>query len=145
MKITNYAVKNYQFTLIIFIMIIALGITTLLNMSRSEDPEMHAPTFTVVVVYPGTSPGDMEELVVKPLEKEIWGLENIKRIRTSIGDGVAAMRVEYKYNSNVDNKYQEIVRVVNSKRPELPADIVSIDVQKFQPSDVNIIQVAHDL
>ena len=84
----------------------------------------------------------MEELVVKPLEKEIWGLENIKRIRTSIGDGVAAIRVEYKYNSNVDNKYQEIVRVVNSKRPELPADIVSIDVQKFQPSDVNIIQVA---
>ncbi len=142
MKITNYAVKNYQFTLVIFIMIIALGITTLLNMPRSEDPEMHAPTFTVVVVYPGTSPGDMEELVVKPLEKEIWGLENIKRIRTSIGDGVAALRVEYKYNSNVDNKYQEIVRVVNSKRPELPADIVSIDVQKFQPSDVNIIQVA---
>jgi multidrug efflux pump subunit AcrB len=142
MKITDYAVKNYQFTLVIFIMIIALGITTLLNMPRSEDPEMHAPTFTVVVVYPGTSPGDMEELVVKPLEKEIWGLENIKRIRTSIGDGVAALRVEYKYNSNVDNKYQEIVRVVNSKRPELPADIVSIDVQKFQPSDVNIIQVA---
>ena len=142
MKITNYAVKNYQFTLIIFIMIIVLGLTTLLNMSRSEDPEMHAPTFTVVVVYPGTSPGDMEELVVKPLEKEIWGLENIKRIRTTIGDGVAAIRVEYKYNSNVDNKYQEIVRVVNSKRPELPADIASIDVQKFQPSDVNIIQVA---
>ena len=142
MKITQYAVKNYQFTLIIFIMIIVLGLTTLLNMSRSEDPEMHAPTFTVVVVYPGTSPGDMEELVVKPLEKEIWGLENIKRIRTTIGDGVAAIRVEYKYNSNVDNKYQEIVRVVNSKRPELPADIASIDVQKFQPSDVNIIQVA---
>ena len=142
MKITDYAVKNYQFTLVIFIMIIALGITTLLNMPRSEDPEMHAPTFTVVVVYPGTSPGDMEELVVKPLEKEIWGLENIKRIRTSIGDGVAALRVEYKYNSNVDNKYQEIVRVVNSKRPELPADIASIDIHKFQPSDVNIIQVA---
>ena len=142
MKITDYAVKNYQFTLVIFIMIIALGITTLLNMPRSEDPEMHAPTFTVVVVYQGTSPGDMEELVVKPLEKEIWGLENVKRIRTSIGDGVAALRVEYKYNSNVDNKYQEIVRVVNSKRPELPADIVSIDVQRFQPSDVSIIQVA---
>jgi multidrug efflux pump subunit AcrB len=142
MKIADYAVKNYQFTLVIFIMIISLGATTLLNMPRSEDPEMHAPTYTVVVVYPGTSPKDMEELVVKPLEKEIWGLENIKRIRTSIGDGVAALRVEYKYNSNVDNKYQEIVRVVNSKRSELPPDILSIDVKKFQPSDVNIIQIA---
>jgi multidrug efflux pump subunit AcrB len=142
MKISNYAVKNYQFTLVIFIMIIALGATTLLNMPRSEDPEMHAPTYTVVVVYPGTSPKDMEEMVVKPLEKEIWGLENIKRIRTSIGDGVTALTVEYKYGSNVDNKYQEIVRVVNSKRSSLPADILSIDVKKFQPSDVNIIQIA---
>ena len=142
MKIANYAVKNYQFTLVIFIMVIVLGITTLLNMPRSEDPEMHAPTFSVVVIYPGTSPRDMEELVVKPLEKEIWGLENIKRIRTRIGDGVAVPSAEYKYSSNVDNKYQEIVRVVNSKRSELPPDIVSIEVKKFQPSDVNIIQIA---
>lgn len=142
MKISDYAVKNYQFTLVIFIMIIVLGLTTILNMPRSEDPEMHAPTYTVVVVYPGTSPKDMEELVVKPLEKEISNLENIKRLRTSIGNGVAVIRVDYRYNSNVDAKYQEIVRVVNSKRTELPQDIYSIEVNKQQPSDVNIMQIA---
>ncbi len=141
MKISNYAVKNYQFTLVIFVMIIALGLTTILNMSRSEDPEMHAPIFPVVVVYPGTSPKDMEELVIKPLEKEIYGLDNIKRVRSVIGDGVAVMRVEYKYNSNVESKYQELTRVVNNKRTQLPQEIYSIDVQKFQPSDVNIIQI----
>jgi multidrug efflux pump subunit AcrB len=142
MKISEYAVKNYQFTLVIFIMIIVLGITTILNMPRSEDPEMHGPIYPVVVVYPGTSPKDMEELVVDPLEKEISSLENIKRIRSTISDGVAVLRVEYRYNSDVDAKYQEVVRVVNSKRTELPPDILSIDVQKFQPSDVNIMQLA---
>lgn len=142
MKISNYAVKNYQFTLVIFVMIIALGLTTILNMSRSEDPEMHAPIFPVVIVYPGTSPKDMEELVVKPLEKEIYGLDNIKRVRSVIGDGVVVMRVEYKYNSNVENKYQELTRVVNNKRSQLPPEIYSLEVQKFQPSDVNILQIA---
>ena len=142
MKISDYAVKNYQFTLVIFIMIIALGLTTIMGMPRSEDPEMHAPIFPVVIVYPGTSPKDMEELVVKPLEKEIYGLDNIKRVRSSIGDGVAVMRVEYKYSSNVESKYQELTRVVNNKRNELPPEVLSIDVQKFQPSDVNIIQLA---
>ncbi len=142
MKISEYAVKNYQFTLVIFIMIIALGLTTILNMPRSEDPEMHAPFYPVVVVYPGTSPKDMEELVVKPLEKEITGLENLKRVRSSIGDGVAVISVEYKYNSNVETKYQELVRVVNNKRSSLPQDIYSIEVKKLQPSDVNILQIA---
>lgn len=141
MKISNYAVKNYQFTLVIFVMIIALGLTTILNMSRSEDPEMHAPIFPVVVVYPGTSPKDMEELVIKPLEKEIYGLDNIKRVRSVIGDGVAVMRVEYKYNSNVESKYQELTRVVNNKRSQLPQEIYSLEVKKFQPSDVNILQI----
>lgn len=142
MKISDYAVKNYQFTLVIFIMIVALGLTTILNMPRSEDPSLSAPTFPVVVVYPGTSPEDMEELVVDPLEQEINGLDDIKRVRSTIGDGVAVLRVEYKYSSDVDAKYQEIVRVVNNKRTELPQDIFSIDVQKFQPSDVNIMQIA---
>lgn len=142
MKISAYAVKNYQFTLVIFIMIIALGITTILNMPRSEDPEMHAPTYSVVVVYPGTSPKDMEELVVDPLEKEIYGLENILRIRTQISDGLAIMRVEYKYSSDVDEKYQELVRVVNNKRRDLPQDNMNIEIRKFQPSDVNVLQIA---
>ena len=142
MKISDYAVKNYQFTLVIFIMIIVLGVVTLLNMPRSEDPEMHSPAYTVIVVYPGTSPKDMEELVVDPLEKEIYGLEDIKRIRTTISDGLAVLRIEYKYSSNVDNKYQEIVRTVNNKRRDLPQDNISIDIKKQQPSDVNIVQLA---
>ena len=50
MKISEYAVKNYQFTLIMFLMAIALGVTTLLTMPRSEDPEIDAPQFAVVVV-----------------------------------------------------------------------------------------------
>jgi len=142
MKISAYAVKNSQFTLVIFLMIIVLGITTMLNMPRSEDPDMHAPMFNVIVVYPGTSSRDIEDRVVNPLEKTISGLDDIKRLRTSISNGVAVIRVEYKYSSNVDAKYQEIVREVNSKRPELPADIYRIEIQKQQPSDVNILQVA---
>jgi multidrug efflux pump subunit AcrB len=141
MKISSYAVKNYQFTLVIFIMIIVLGITTILTMPRSEDPEVKSPTFSVVVVYPGTSPKDMEDLVVDPLEKELSSQENIKRVRTNIGDGLAVIRVDYKYSSNVDDKYQEVLRVVNGKRNELP-DNINIEVLRQQPSDVNIMQIA---
>jgi len=142
MKIAEFAVKNYQFTLIMFLMAAAVGITTLLTMPRSEDPDIEAPQYAIVVVYPGTSPKDMEELVVDPLEEKINGLEDMKRIKTTINDGLAVMRVEYKYESNPDDKYQELVREVNSLRPELPRDIFSIEIKKFQPSDVNVMQVA---
>ncbi len=142
MKISDYAVKNYQFTLVIFLMIIALGATTILNMPRSEDPELNAPQFPIVVVYPGTSPKDMEELVVEPMEREISQLEDIKRIKTSISDGVAVLFVEYKYESDVDEKYSELIREVNALRGELPQNIASIEVRQVTPSDVNVVQIA---
>lgn len=142
MHISEYSVKNYQFTLVIFLMIVALGVTTLLTMPRSEDPDINAPQFPVVVIYPGTSPQDMEELVVDPLEKKISELEDIKKIQTTIKDGVAVITVYYKYESNVNEKYQELTREVHSMRTQLPSDIHSIEVQKVTPSDVNILQLA---
>lgn len=142
MKISDYAVKNYQFTLVIFLMIIALGATTILTMPRSEDPELHAPQYPIVAVFPGTSPKDMEELVVEPMEQKISGLEGIKRIKTNISDGVAVLFVEYKYESDVDDKYSELVREVNALRTELPQNLASLEVRRVLPSDVNIIQIA---
>ena len=142
MKLTEFAVRNYQFTLVIFLMTVVVGLSTFLNMPRSEDPVIDSPQFPIVVVYPGASPEDMEELVVDPLEKTIYALEDIKRIKSEIKDGLAVLVVEYNYNESVEEKYQELVREVNALRPQLPAEIFSIDIKKVRPSDVNILQIA---
>ena len=81
MKITEFAVKNYPFTLIVFLLISVIGAFTVINMPRAEDPELNAPIFPVTVIYPGTSPVDIEELVIKPMEKALYGLENIRRLK----------------------------------------------------------------
>jgi len=142
MKITDFAVKNYQFTLIMFVMLVAVGVNSLFNMPRGEDPDFQAPEFSVVVVYPGTSPRDMEQLVVNKLEKKINELDDIKNIITKMDDGLALLDVKFKYQTDPDKKYQDLVRQMDAIRPELPADINDIQILKFSPSDVNIIQVA---
>jgi multidrug efflux pump subunit AcrB len=37
-------------------MTVVLGLTTFLNMPRSEDPVINSPNFPIVVIYPGASP-----------------------------------------------------------------------------------------
>jgi multidrug efflux pump subunit AcrB len=142
MKLTSFFVKNWQFTLVLFLMVIVVSITTMLSMPRAEDPEINPPQFPIIVVYPGTSPADMEELVVKPIEKEVSELEDLKEINTTIKDGVAEIQVEYKYSSDVDAKYQELVREVNSIRNKLPQDLYSLEIKRVTPTDVNVIQLA---
>lgn len=142
MRITSFFVKNYQFTLVVFLMIVVVSVTTLLTMPRAEDPEINPPQYPIVVVYPGTSPKDMEELVVKPIEKRVSELEDLKKITTKIDDGVAVINVEYKYESDVEAKYQELVREIGAIRSELPQDIYSIEVRKVTPTDVSVLQLA---
>ncbi|CCH56154.1 acriflavin resistance protein [Fibrisoma limi BUZ 3] len=142
MNLSEFSVKNWQFMLVLFIGVAALGINSLLNMPRGEDPEFTAPQFAVVFVYPGTDALDMEELIVDPAEKRFNELDNVKHLITDINDGVAVLQVEYEYSQDPDEKYQEVVREVNALRNELPQDIFNIEIRKFSPSDVNIVQVA---
>ncbi|MDX1941901.1 MAG: efflux RND transporter permease subunit [Saprospiraceae bacterium] len=142
MKIAEFSVKNYQFTLVIFLGVLALGIFSLLSMPKGEDPEPVFPGFSVIVVYPGASPSDMEEQVVDPMEKRFNEFEDIDQIISDISDGIAIIRVEYEWGVDVDEKYQEVVREVGALQRDLPQEIYRIDVLKISPTDVNIFQMA---
>jgi multidrug efflux pump subunit AcrB len=141
MKLTEFSVKNYQFTLILFAALMAMGIGSLLNMPRGEDPDFQAPQFAIIVVYPGTSPADMEKLIADPLEKRVNEMDDIKVIKTRIDDGLLVARVDFKYESDPDKKYQDMVREVAALKAELPQEILALNILKFSPSDVNIVQV----
>ncbi|GHE23126.1 efflux RND transporter permease subunit [Sphingobacterium griseoflavum] len=142
MSLIKYPIKNYQFTLIMVLMVIVVALSTVLTMPRAEDPEMKPVNFPVTVIYPGTSPKDMEQLVVKPLESRFYALDGIKRIKTTISNGVAFLFVEYVYGEDYDAKYQELVRELSAARPELPENIYSAEVRKIDPTGVSVIQSA---
>ncbi|HET6451560.1 MAG TPA: efflux RND transporter permease subunit, partial [Spirochaetia bacterium] len=142
MRITEIAVRNWRFTLVMFIGVLALGASSLLSMPRGEDPPFHAPYYTVVAIYPGTSAEDMEKLVVKPIEKRLQNLDRLKRVRTETRDGLAVFGVEYEYGVNIDDKFQEVTREISAVRDELPAELASLTVNKASSSDVKIYQWA---
>ncbi|MFZ4863344.1 efflux RND transporter permease subunit [Sphingobacterium sp. Mn56C] len=142
MSLIKYPIKNYQFTMIMLLMVVGLGITTLLRMPRAEDPDTKPASFPIVVVYPGANPKDMEQLVVKPMEARFYALDHVKKIKTTINNSVASLFVEFDYGSDYDSKYQEIIREMSDVRSELPENIYSMEVLKFDPSNVNVLQIA---
>lgn len=139
-RFIEFFVQNRSFTRILFVALLAAGLQSLLTMPRGEDPEVNFPNFTVVAVYPGASPADLEDQVVQPLEKRLNELENVKKVNSTSDDGLALIRVEYDFSVSPEDKYQEMVREVNAARPELPASLQSLEVKRFQSSDVNVYQ-----
>jgi len=142
MKLTEFSVKNWQFTVVLFAMLAALGLTSLLTISRGEDPPIDFPTFTIVAVYPGASASDLERLVVKQLEDTLHRLDDVRSINSHIRPGVAQVQIEFEPNQDADKKYDDVVREVNALRPSLPAEVARLEIHKASTLDVAIVQVA---
>jgi multidrug efflux pump subunit AcrB len=141
-RLTAFSVRHWQFTVVIFTMLVALGVASWLTIPRYEDPPLDFPGYSIIAVYPGASPTDLERLVVKKVEDKLHELDNVKKINSEIRDGVATTYIEFDYDQDPDKKYDEVTREVNALRPELPADLTRLEIKRSTTLNVNIVQVA---
>jgi multidrug efflux pump subunit AcrB len=119
------------------------GIVSLVTMPRSEDPATTPSGTSIIVIYPGANPADMEQMVVDPVEEKINELDDIKRIESLSADSLAVTAVEFHSGVDMDDTYSKLVQKINSIRSDLPAEITSLDIQRWVMSDyVIILQLA---
>ena len=143
MKISDFAITNYQFTIILILLLVISGIVSLVTMPRSEDPATTPPGTSIIVIYPGANPADMEQMVVDPVEEKINELDDIKRIESLSADSLAVTAVEFHSGVDMDDTYSKLVQKINSIRSDLPEEITSLDIQRWVMSDyVIILQLA---
>lgn len=141
MKFLEFPLKRYQFTLVAFALLVALGLSALKNIPRQEDPHFSFAIFLITAVFPGAEPLDIERLVVKPIEDRLNELDDLKTIQSISKDSAAMIRPEFYYYTDPDKKYDEVVRELNALRATLPEE-VTLEVRRADPGLVNIVQFA---
>ena len=139
MNLPKTSIKNAQFVLIMVLIGIVIGLQSLERMPRSEDPAVNFPFYNIVVIYPGTSPQDMENLIADPLEEVLDEIDDIEEINTFIEEGIANISVQGNFSIDPDDKFDEVARVAHSVRASLPDGIVFFDVQQYKPENRTVI------
>ena len=142
MSILEFPIRRYQFTLVAFLCLVAMGIYAFISVPREEDPSFRISGFDIAAIMPGADPQDLERLVAKPLEDRLSELDDVRQLETVIADGVSFTIVEFEAYADADKKYDEVLREVNALRPNLPAELRQISIRKFSPGLVNIVQYA---
>ena len=111
-------------------------------MPRSEDPPLDVPGASVIIIYPGSNPVDLEQLVANPLEEALNELDDIKRMETTMRDGILITSIEFTFNTDPDEKYDEVSQQVNSIRSDLPEDIYDVNILEWNSTDVVMMHLA---
>ena len=142
MRIWAFTVRHWQFTLLVLRFRGGDRRFLVAQHPALRGPGLSDPLVTVIAVYPGADPADVERLIVDPIEDAMNELDDVEDIESESRDGLGVVNVEFSWGMDPEEKYDEVVREVNALRAELPEGLASLDIRKASPGLVNIVQVA---
>ena len=140
--ITRFFIERWQFTLILFVMLFALGLANVQGIPKSEDPIVKFPGVGVFVVLPGADAEQMERVIAIPIETALNGIEDVDNIASTSSAGLAQISIQFQYGTDPEKKYDEVVRELNVVRPSLPSGVTLVRADRANPAQTNIIQMA---
>lgn len=140
--LAELAVKRWQLTLVAFVALIALGAGAFATIPKAEDPTFPIARFAIVAVLPGAAPLELERQVVDPIEGKLSAVDDVKELTSSIGDGLAVLNLEFTAGSDPDRKHDVVLREIAALRPELPPELMRLDVEQFSAAQVNVVEYA---
>jgi len=141
MNLQALAIKNYQFTITSFVVMLIMGMVAIFTMPISEDPIMDIPTIGVTIIYPGASSLTMESQVVQPMESSLNELENLKTIGFEIKEGSAFGLVDFDLSADPKEKANEVRDQINKIRSQLPDGIKEIRIKTLGTGLVSFLQL----
>ncbi len=136
MWLTRFAITRPIITAMVFIALAIFGFISFLQLGRSSNPP--GTQFPVVVIsaqYPGASPQDMERLVIKPIEDQLAGIDNLDHLTATAQEGSASIAVFFRIGTNIDLAAVDVQRRTDTARIYMPTDLNPPVVDKSAGDD----------
>lgn len=144
MGLTRYVLKRPVTTILALLCILVFGISSVFSATLEQMPDTDQPMLIVRASYQGATPEDMDELVTKPIEDQVSTLEGVKSMSSTSNEGNAMIMLEYDYDQDMDDAYNELTRSLNSIRG-LPEDCnTSVMEMNMNGGNDIMLSITHD-
>lgn len=120
---TSWAIDNKTSIYVMIVFISLLGISSYLSIPKEQFPELVIPTVMVSTPYPGASPADIENLVTRPIEKQIKSIAGVKKVTSNSMQDFSSIVVEFNTDVIVSEAKQRVRDALDKARADLPNDL----------------------
>lgn len=116
-------VEKYAGIIIAFSMLLVLlGIVGSVKLPNALLPKIDRPQVQLVTSWPGKTAAEIEQTLVAPLERQLYGISHLKNFQTNIGNGTAWTNLNFHHQADMDKAYIEILARINQV-PDWPAQV----------------------
>ena len=141
MRHTRLALSRPVTTVMITLAVLVVGLIAGRLLRLEAMPDITFPGMRVIVPYAGSTPQEMEELVVRPVEEALSTLSGIKEIRASAGSDQAQFDILFSWDRDVDAAAFDIRTKLDSIRPQLPAGADRMLIFAYSASDQAMVVI----
>ncbi len=142
MKLTEIAIRRPSFMTMIFVTLAVLGVFGYTRMGVDLLPKMDWPMVSVVTIYPGAGPKEVESQVSKPVEEAISSVSKLDNVRSYSSEGVSVVIAQFLFSADVDQVVNDVQRAVDAARYKLPDDCKQPQVAKSDMNSFPILRVS---
>ncbi len=142
MRLTQLAIKRPAFVTMVFVALAVVGIYSYNQMGVDLLPKIDWPIVSVVTVYPGAGPREVENDISKPLEDALSSLNNIDNIRSYSRENVSVVVIQFSFSTDVDMAANDVQRNVDIARSRLPKEAEAPRVQKADLNSFPIVRIS---
>ena len=143
-KLSSWAVNNKISVYVMIVIIAVIGANSYKTMPKESFPEIKQPIVYINTAYPGNSPVDMENLVSRPIEKEVNTITGLKKLTSTSIQDFSIIIAEFELDVPTDEATQEVKDAVDRAQMNLPNDlpadptILEMDFSEFPVMNVNV-------
>ncbi len=143
-KPTSWAVDNRTVIYIFAAIITFIGLYQFNTLPKEQFPDIVMPTISVTTVYVGNSPKDIENLVTRPIEKQLKGISGAKvtKISSTSQTDYSLIIVEFDSDVKTELAKLKVKDAIDKAKTDLPNDLTSQpNAQEFAFSEMPIMYV----
>ena len=140
--LSNFSLRNRITVVLVLLMLVVLGVSAYNNLPKESYPEIEQSTVLVGTPYPGNSPTDIENLITRPIEKEINTISEVKEIRSNSIQGYSTIVAEFDSGTDIEYAKSKVKDAVEKAKVNLPQDLPrESDIYEISFSDFPVMSV----
>jgi multidrug efflux pump subunit AcrB len=142
MWIVRLALRRPYTFVVVALLIAILGGTAIVSMPVDIFPYIDIPIVSVLWVYQGLSPEEMEKRVVTGFERTLTSnVNDIEHIESQSYNGYAVVRIYFHPNVKIDMAVAQVTATMQSGLRQMPPGMFPANVLKYDAASVPILQL----
>ena len=147
MSSARFCIKHKVTTILAVIMITIFGVVFTTRLQMALLPDVEAPMAVVYTYYNGATPGDVEDLLTRPLETAIMSVPGVESVSSSSSNGTSQLQITYADGTDLDMaamKLREKFDTLSLPEGALDPVIVNMNLSDLMPTAI-IALIGDDL